>query len=159
MDKELGTLVKGLFSEECVERQNAGQKLVKIGREVIPFLIGLQYSNNRLISWEAIKTLSEIAHPDAIPIFINGLENDDPNIRWMAAEGLIKIDQPSVKPVLRALEMRGGSKSLRETVYHVLRSLRGKSIFIDDYDLIGMLKNLSRQTLVAPTAAIIHLKT
>ncbi len=157
MDSELGTLVKCLFSEDYAERNEARQKLVKIGRSIIPFLVGLQYSKDRRIGWEAMKTLSEICHPDGIPILINGLENDDPNIRWLSAEGLIQIGEASLGPVLRALEMRGNSKMLREAAYHVLKGLRENGLFNDTHNLVGMLKDQARHMLVAPTAAIIQM--
>lgn len=157
MDLELGVLIKCLFSEDCMERQEARPKLVKLGRSIIPYMIGLQYSKDRRISWEAIKILCDLAHPDSIPILVNGIENEDPNVRWLAAEGLIKIGEPSIKPVLLALEMRGGSKPLRESACHVLKCLKEKGIFLDNYNLIGMLKNPAKQFLVAPTAAMIHM--
>ena len=158
MKSEIGNLIKQLFCDDVHKRQEAREELVEMGKQVIPFLIGLQYSENRQISWEAVKTLSEIAHPDAIPILVNGLENDDPNIRWLSAEGLIKIGEPSVEPVLLALELRGGSKLLRGAAYHTLRCLKEKGIFIDSYNFIGMLKNPAKQMLVAPTAAVIHMR-
>jgi hypothetical protein len=157
LDREIGDLIKRLFSENSLERTEARQRLVKIGKPVIPFLVGLQYLNDQCIAREAIKTLSEIAHPDAIPILVNGIENNDPNIRWLAAEGLIKIGEPSLMPVLEALEMHAGSKSLREAVCHILRFLKEEGVFIDKYGLIGMLRNHARQMLVAPTAAMIHM--
>jgi len=157
METEIGTLLRCLFGDDIKERQDARQKLVKIGRPVIPYMVGLQYSSQRQISSEAIKTLMEIAHPDSIPILINGLENDDPNIRWLSSEGLVKIGKPSLPPVLLALEMRGMSKYLREGSHRVLNNLKNKGIFTDTHNLIGILANPSKQMLVAPTAAIIHL--
>jgi len=158
VEKEVGIHIKRLFGDDAVERQAARQELVKMGKPVIPFLVGLQYLNHTPVSREAIKTLSEIAHPDSIPILINGLENEDPNIRWLSAEGLIKIGKPSLMPLLAALEMRGGSKLLRETACHILKGLKEKNLFTDNYDLIGILKNSAKQLLVAPTAAIIRLQ-
>ncbi|MFZ1080519.1 MAG: HEAT repeat domain-containing protein, partial [Candidatus Kryptoniota bacterium] len=151
-------LVKRLFSDDGIERQEARHRLVKIGKPVISFLVGLQYLHQHRVSWEAVKTLSEMADPDSIPILINALENDDPDIRWLAAEGLINIGEPSLMPVLEALELRGGSMILREMSCPVLRALKEKGIFTDDYNLIGMLKNSAKQMLVAPTAAIIHMQ-
>jgi HEAT repeat protein len=154
LNLEIETLVKCLLSENCVERQDARQKLVKIGKPIIPYLVGLQYSKDRRIGWESIKTIAEIAHPDGIPVLINGLENDDPNIRWLAAEGLIQIGEASVVPVLRALEMRWNSKQLREAAYHVLRGLKERVLFHDIYNLLGMLRDPARHVLVAPAAAM-----
>ncbi len=157
METGLGIFVKRLFSENSEEREEARQKLVKIGKPVIPYLVGLQYLHEQRVGWQAIKILNEIAHPDAIPILVNGLENEDTNIRWLAAVGLISIGEPSLMPVLGALEFRGGSKFLREGVHHVLKGLKEKGLFTDTYGLIKMLEDPAKQMLVAPTAATIHL--
>lgn len=158
METEIAGLVRALFSENFVERQNARGKLVKMGRRVIPFLIGLQYSRQQQVRWEAMKTLSEIAHPDAIPILVNGLENSNPDVRWMAAEGLVEIGMLSLKPVMEALEERGESNLVREGAHHVLTGLKQKGLFSDHYDMIGILKDTSKFTQLRPTAAIIRLR-
>ncbi len=157
LKNEIGSLVQQFFSHDIVQRQEARQKLVKIGKPAIPYLVGLQYSPRRQACWEAIKTLSEIAHPDSIPILINALESEESNIRWLAAEGLIKIGRPSLMPVFEVLEERAGSKSVREAVHHILKGLKDRGEFTDDHDIIGMFDDPIRQVLLAPTAALISM--
>ncbi|MCL5267400.1 MAG: HEAT repeat domain-containing protein [Bacteroidetes bacterium] len=157
MEKEIAELVRCLFSDDAIVRQRARYKLVKIGKPVITLLIGLQYLPDQHVRWEAMKTLSQIADPDSIPILINALENTNSDVRWLAAEGLIEIGKESVASLMEALEERGDSKILREGVHHVLKGLENKGLFTDDYDIIGILEDSGRLALLRPTAARIRL--
>jgi HEAT repeat protein len=67
--------------------------------------------------------LSEIGDPRAAPALVKALEDDDPGIRWMAAEGLIRTEQAGLRPLLKALMENGGSVRLREGAEHVLKVL------------------------------------
>lgn len=156
METEIASLVKSLFSCHGMERQKARQKLVEIGKTAIPYMVGLQYSRNQQVRWEAIKAVSEIAHPDAIPILINALENSNADVRWVAAEGLIEIGQPTVPALMEALEERGDSIVLREGVHHVLNTLRHQGRFEDAHGIIGMLRDSSKLAQLRPTAAVIR---
>lgn len=158
IESDIGGLVRALFSENFVDRQNAREQLVKMGREVITFLIGLQYSREQHVRWEAMKVLSDIAHPDSVPILVNGLENSNSDVRWLAAEGLVEIGKPSLKPLMEALEERGESNLLREGAHHVLTGLRQKGLFEDSYGMIRILKDSSQFTKLRPTAELIRTK-
>ena len=144
MEEEIPVLIKKLFSDDGIERRKARHDLVTIGKPVIRFLIGLQYLPEQHVRWEAIKTLSQIADPDSIPILVNALENRNHDVRWLAAEGLIEIGERSVMPLLLALEERGDSPELKVRVHHILKSLEEKGLFKDDYGIIGMLEDHGR---------------
>ncbi len=158
MENVIASLIKGLLSDDGIERQRARLELVKIGKPAISLLIGLQYSRQQQVRWEAIKTLSQIADPDAVPILVNALENSNSDVRWLAAEGLVEIGKASVSPVMEALEERGDSKILREGVHHVLKDLERKGVFEDSHDIIGILEDPSKQGLLRPTAEKIRSK-
>jgi HEAT repeat protein len=123
--------------------------LVDIGKPAIDYLIGLQYSKNDHLRWEAIKTLTQIADPDSIPIFINALENDRFDVRWLAAEGLIEIGQESIPALLDSLLHNQDSKFLREGVHHVLRGLQIKKLFHDKHKIIHQLENSNAESTLA----------
>ena len=159
MGQEIAELVKCLFSEDGIVRQKARYKLVKIGKPVITLLIGLQYLPDQHVRWEAMKTLSQIADPDSIPIFVNALENTNADVRWLAAEGLIEIGKESIASLMLALEERGDSRILREGVHHVLKGLEDKGLYIDEYDIIGILEDAERLALLRPTAAKIRMRS
>ncbi len=44
-------------------------------------------------------------------------------MRWLAAEGLIRMRKASLKPIFQALIERSDSKWLREGAHHVLHAL------------------------------------
>lgn len=156
MEDEIAKLIQGLFSKDGIERQKARYRLVKIGKPVTQFLVGLQYLSKQQVRWEAIKTLSQISDPDSIPILINALENSNSDVRWLAAEGLVEMGEASLKPMLIAIEERGDSKRLREGAHHVLKGLENKHLFVDEYDIIGILEEKSKHALLRATAAKIH---
>ncbi len=68
-----------------------------------------------------------IANRSSIPMAIRMLEDSDGDIRWMAAETLIKIGRVSIRPLIKAL-IDDSSYYLRKGAHHVLSEL------IRDYD-------------------------
>ena len=152
MEDKIQELIQKLSSENSIDRIKARYELVKMGKPAIEYLIGLQYLHTEHVRWEAIKTLSQIADPDSIPILINALENDRFDVRWLAAEGLIDIGKESIKPLLEALEHQQNSKFMREGVHHVLKVLKSKNLFKDDYQIIKMIEDSNSHSLLALTA-------
>ncbi len=142
--EKIKELIKSFYSEDGIQRAKARYEIVKIGKPAIEYLIGLQYSPKVWVRWEAIKTLSQIADSESIPILINALENQDLDVRWLAAEGLIEIGKDSLKPVLASLISGGNSKYLLEGAHHVLKGLQFKKIFSDDE---GIIKKLEQTNL------------
>ncbi|MEJ2536335.1 MAG: HEAT repeat domain-containing protein [Calditrichia bacterium] len=98
--KIIKELIKNLGNSDGVIRERARRKLVSIGPSAIDYLAELVYTKNEMLRWEAVKTLSEIVNPVAIPLLIDALEDDKSSIRWLAAEGLIMLGREAVKPLL-----------------------------------------------------------
>ncbi len=145
----LNQLIKSFYSEDGIQREKARYELVSIGKPAVEYLIGLQYSPREWVRWEAIKTLSQIADPEAIPILINALENHDFDVRWLAAEGLIEIGKDSIRPLLESLISGSNSKYMLEGAHHVLKGLEFKKVF-KDYD--GLIKKLEKYNLYPKVA-------
>lgn len=72
---------------------------------------------------EAVRVLRDIADPATVPTLIAALEDRNPSTRWAAAEALITVGQPSVRPILRELINKSDSVWLREGAHHVLQHL------------------------------------
>jgi nucleotide-binding universal stress UspA family protein len=72
---------------------------------------------------EAVRVLRDIADPGSVPTLIAALEDRNPSTRWAAAEALIAVGQPSVRPVLRELINKSDSVWLQEGAHHVLQHL------------------------------------
>ena len=152
MESEIKELIKLFYSEDGIQRSKARFELANIGKPAIEYLVGLQYSPKQQVRWEAIKTISQIAAPESIPILINALENNDLDVRWIAAEGLIEIGKESIKPLLEALVCDEPSKFILEGAHHVLKSLQFKHLFFDDEGLIEKLEHYHEYSSIAYSA-------
>jgi HEAT repeat protein len=117
-------LIKDLDSSDGVIRERARRNLVKTGPASIDYLAELVYSKNETLRWEAVKTLSEIVNPVAIPLLIDALDDDKSSIRWLAAEGLIMLGREAVRPLLEALINRSDSVFIREGAHHFFHDMR-----------------------------------
>jgi len=155
MENKIKELIANLSSDNGIVRQKARYDLVAIGKPAIEFLVGLQYLPNEHLRWETIKTLTQIADPDSIPILINALENNYFDIRWLAAEGLIEIGKKSIKPLMEAIISNQDSTFLREGLHHVLKGLQAKKIFVDRQSIIQQLENPNKEFTLAFTANLI----
>ena len=149
MENETEALVKIFYGKDVIARKKARYELIKIGKPAISYLTGLLNDPKMHIRWEAIKTLSQIAAPESIPVLIKALENDDFDVRWMAAEGLIDIGKQSIKPLLKALSRNEDSNYLLEGAHHILKGLEFKKIFKDDDGLIKKLENYNMHPEIA----------
>ena len=149
MENETEALVKIFYGKDVIARKKARYDLIKIGKPAINYLTELLNDPKMHIRWEAIKTLSQIAAPESIPVLIKALENDDFDVRWMAAEGLIDIGKQSIKPLLKALSHNEDSNYLLEGAHHILKGLEFKKIFKDDDGLIKKLENYNMHPEIA----------
>jgi hypothetical protein len=86
-------------------------------------LIDALKNKRYLMRWEAAKALGEIGDPEAAPALVNSLEDEEFDVRWLAGEGLIKMNINGLKPLLQTLELRGDSVLLREGAHHVFHDL------------------------------------
>lgn len=78
---------------------------------------------NNWVRWEAAKTLGEIGDPEAAPALVESLEDEEFDVRWLAAIGLIGMNIKGLKPLLQALRKKGDSVLLREGAHHVIHDL------------------------------------
>jgi len=123
-DAEIKKLISKLESDNGTERQKAREALVKIGKDSIDYLAALVSHRKHIYRWEAVKTLAEIGDPVTIPLLIQALEDDVVGVRWIAAEGLIKLGKYSIKPLLEILTKKSDSVFILEGVHHVFYDLR-----------------------------------
>ncbi len=110
---------KNNYKHHVVAREN----FVKENKKILPVMHKLIKSDYKIIRKEAIKIIELIAHKSSIPEAINMLEDMESEIRWIAAETLIRIGRDSIKPLLDALVANGVSYYLRQGAHHVLSEL------------------------------------
>ena len=157
---ELAKLITGLLDDKNYAiKHNARETLVKEGKRIIPQLHKLLISKNILLRKEAAKVVELIADRKSIPLLINLLDDTESDIRWIAAEGLIKIGRQSILPLLKSISDKESSHLLYKSAHHVLLGLinvgemdklKPLLLSLDDYHQLGE---------TAPVEASLALKT
>ena len=143
MSVTIEELIKDLSNENGIIRQKARYALVKIGNPALDYLLELQTSEKHLARWESVKAISEIGSKDSIPILINALEDEEFDVRWLAAEGLIEIGHSSVYPLLKAFIANKDSVHLKEGVHHILKGLELRGLYDDKHEIIKALETIA----------------
>jgi HEAT repeat protein len=120
----LTSLIKeSLDSKNSVKKIDARGKLVKMGKTILPQLHRLLDTENGLLREEAAKIVELIANRKSIPFLINLLDDNKFEIRWIGAEGLIKIGRRSILPLLKSVRDGESSYFHNQGAHHVLNSL------------------------------------
>jgi len=154
-------LLLQLQSNSPVERQHARETLGKIGKHVTPSLLHLLAHRNEHVRWEACKTLARIKDSKTGYPLAEMLLDDDADVRWVAAEALIALEEKAIEPLLRVLEINFDSVLLREAAHHVLRELRREN-FLDEkteavYEALGSV-TMPVQLAVKANEALNHIR-
>jgi HEAT repeat protein len=117
------SLIDELHSKDGSVRRQARHKLVEIGSAAVADLVQRIESSKHSFKWEIMKTLEQIADPQSAPQLIKVLEDDEFDIRWLAAEGLIRMGPAAIRPLLEALSLKSDSVFMREGAHHILSAL------------------------------------
>jgi HEAT repeat protein len=112
-----------LSSQNDAERLKARRSLVALGKVALPLLIEALQNKHDLTRWEAVKALTEIGDPESAPALIKTLSDEEFDIRWLAAVGLIGMNIKALKPLLQALTDQKDSHLMREGAHHVIHDL------------------------------------
>ncbi len=153
---EIQQLIKSLCSNNGQERQKARSALVEKGIRSIDFLMELLNSPKHIYRWEAIKTIEEINAPQSIPIFLDALEDEKSDIRWIAAEGLINLGKLSVEPLLKRLLEKSESIFVLEGAHHVFIDLKKNKMLPDDFPIDKLLLALKDTGWVENIKSMAH---
>ena len=127
-DKTIDALISDLNSRNGFERIRARQSLVRIGSKTVGGLIQALSSKEDLKRWEAAKALTKIGDSSATEALIKALIDNNFDIRWLAAEGLISIGEPALEPLLHELIKNPDSERLREGAHHVFHDLNNEKL-------------------------------
>jgi HEAT repeat protein len=142
-----------LQSNDGVERTKAREALVKIGKPAAPYIMVLLSHPDEHIRWEACKALERIRDPKTALLLARRLMDDNMDVRWVAADALIELEQHAIVPVLEIIEEQFDSPMLREAAHHVLHSL--KELHLLDQNtkkVLDALKNTELPSKAAFTA-------
>lgn len=139
-------------TKDSISRIEAKNRLEKKGRSVLPYLNKLLVVEDNLLRREIAKIMEYIADKTTIPVFINLLDDDDSGMRWIAAEGLIRIGRDCIAPLLKSiLDDQHESYFLRLGAHHVF-----KSLFTDDEKLKmnALMRSLQHYLEIGVTVSI-----
>jgi hypothetical protein len=120
-------LISDLRSDDGIIREDARHQLVKLGEDVVDYLGGYLNADDVLLRWEVVKTLADIQKPVAAYFLVNAMEDNMISIRWIAAEGIIRLRQKGLKPLLERLIDSVDSPRIIEGAHHVFHSLKQHS--------------------------------
>jgi HEAT repeats len=145
-------LIQTLGSHDGVERRQARQRLVALGRHVTMPLTELLTSSNPHARWEAAKALVELRDPRAAPALVQALEDDNFAVRWLAAGALVALGRDALIPLLEALERGSDSVWMREGAHHVLHTLIRDGVADEALPVLEALQDIE-PVLEVPIAA------
>jgi HEAT repeat protein len=120
---EIQRLIKDFSNQDRKVRERARRDLLVIGEPALLPLAQSLSTDDRWARWEIAKTLAQMRNPQAAPILVKELENNDPDVRWLAAEGLIALGANGLTPLLQALINNPSSFLLYQGAHHVLHDL------------------------------------
>jgi len=104
-------------------KMSARETLVKMGKTIIPQMNKLLDSENDLLRMEAAKIVDLIADRRSIPFLLRLLDDKIFDIRWIAAEALIKIGRQSICPLLKSIRDGKSSLIFHRGAHHILLGL------------------------------------
>ena len=141
-----------LGSRDGMVRQRARSSLVAVRKPAIVPLAKLTKDRNEQVRWEAAKALGEIADPKTAAPLTCALEDEEFDVRWLAAEGLIALKSKGLPPLLKALIKRPQSVWLREGAHHVLHDLARTRLRKQVMVLMKALEGVEPEIEVPPAA-------
>jgi HEAT repeat protein len=137
----LSELTAALRSDDGVVREHARRSLVATGSSVVETLIAVLQDGSHQLRWEAAKVLGDIADQRAAAALVTALEDEEFDVRWLAAEGLIRIGPRALVPLIEELEKRPESIWLRQGTHHVLHDLSDEQMKAEVKPLLKALES------------------
>jgi len=122
--RTIARLLNELAEVNITTRQRARNALVAMGEPALPLMLDRLATGNFLVRWEITKALAEMRLPGSVPGLIRALEDDEQDVRWMAAVALAAIGRDALAPLIEAMVERLSSLFLRQGVHHVLSIYR-----------------------------------
>lgn len=117
-------LLTDLSSKDEQTRHYARIAIERVGSPATPGLVALLSSGAWRARLEAASALDAIRDPAAAPALVAALEDENPGVRWMAAQALKSLGRHGLVAVLEQLINPSCSVWQREGAHHVLSSYR-----------------------------------
>ena len=120
-------LIETLVGSNGQERKRARETLSLSGEAAVGRLRPLLSSQDKLTRWEAAKCLAVMVEPSCVGDFVELLEDEHSDVRWIAGSGLIALGPRSVSPLLESLVRRPDSLGYRQAARRILRALSSEN--------------------------------
>jgi HEAT repeat protein len=96
--------IDALSGQDWAACHDARGRLVRLGDAAVGPVSTLLADPLEQVRWEAAKVLSEISSPRAAPALVLTLTDESSfGVRWVAAEGLIRLGRDGLWPLLESL--------------------------------------------------------
>jgi HEAT repeat protein len=148
-----------LVTDDYSKKLSARETLVEMHKTIIPQMHKLLDSEDDLLRMEAAKIVELIADRRSIPFLLKLLDDTVFEIRWIAAEGLIKIGRQSICPLLKSVRDGRSSFFFNRGTHHILLGLVNEEEKKKIMPLLQILDNNLESGESAPAMAAIALKT
>ncbi|WP_448590493.1 HEAT repeat domain-containing protein [Thermoflexus hugenholtzii] len=150
---EIERYLQHLGSSDPGRARTSREALIALGAPALEALVAALEEKEDSLRWEAVKTLRDMGDPRAAPAFIRLLlEDPNPGIRWLAAEGLLRLDVDGLRAVLQALVHHSDSPWLREGTRHVLKALAARGHATELLPVLEAMDGLEPALTVPPAA-------
>jgi HEAT repeat protein len=117
-------LIKQLNGKDDYIRMQARETLICIGQPASTELMKALSSGDTALRWQIIKILECIQDPEAAPILVEQLKDDDAGVRWAASDALIALRHDAIPALLQALLRDSDSSWLRRGAHHILHVMK-----------------------------------
>jgi hypothetical protein len=158
-DNLVKLIKESLDTDDYSKKLSARTTLVQMGKKIIPQIHKLLSTDNDLLRLEIAKITELVADRRSIPALINLLDDPVFDIRWIAAEGLIKIGRRSICTLLKSVRDGRSSLFFNRGAHHILLCLVDKEERNKLMPLLKSLDNYHELIETAPVQASIALKT
>jgi len=155
-EKEIKDLIKVLCDENGNKRKKARKELADIGESVLDYMKEPLNHPKHICRWEALKVIKEIADLRSIPVFLEALNDDKSDIRWIAAEGLIRMGKYSVKPLLKLVAENYESIFVLSGAHHIIYELYEREILPKDFPAKKLLSFLKKSGKGPSLKVLVH---
>jgi HEAT repeat protein len=149
---DVPALLEALADSRAAIRMQAREALIERGDEVVAPLTELLEHKTFHVRWEAAKALEQMRPPAAVTGLIRALRDEEQDVRWVAADALIAIGRPALKPLLEALIERSDSFELRQSAHRILQHVEEPDLQAILNDCLLALGHVGAESDIIPAA-------
>jgi HEAT repeat protein len=146
-ESQIKSLLEKLCEGEGQQRKDARRELIALGDSTLEYINSYLEHPKHICRWEALRVVKEIAALKSIPVFLDALDDDKSDIRWIAAEGLIRMGKYSIKPLLNQVTKKYDSILVLNGAHHIIYELYERELLPENFPakkLLSLLKNSSK---------------